>query len=511
MRIFRNNFDGSNPWTNYRDVVTSDMTGNVAVGGELSNVGGWNKVISNTGVPHSKIITRATTGDIRTGVYSHSNWNGQRGLLGTESNHDLSLITNSVPHLTINKAGNVGVGTLTPAAKLDVNGGNDGIRVTNNTNEGPRLRLVNTAKTATGQTQDWSIWNMTGGYGNKLSFWRYNGDGANAGSAMDILDSGEVIIPGGIYSRKMNNMYYNNEAIIYDDIFTALNRVIFKNGNPVGWNQTHPVWNGKRILNIGNADNNFPNTLRVVVPAGNSVIWVRILNDRWSIFKLFDANGNILGRYGSGHRRLNNYMPNGGTHESFHNFHLWMPIPLNTLTGGTFHLASGSGGNGHDCWISGIAFSKNPWNHAMNSAVMYHWAVNGGGAIPWSTENWNNDQLARFDNGNTYTIRVPIVPSGRDKLLYFIEHNNNWNASTYGWIQVKNMTNNTFVDVERLRTTYDNPFARHHNSAKYQRYLALIIPSSFIRPNDRFIDVTFSMGGMNSNFHIREIGTHDLY
>jgi hypothetical protein len=31
-----------------------------------------------------------------------------------------------------------------------------------------------------------------------------------------------------------------------------------------------------------------------------------------------------------------------------------------------------------DDWISGIAFSKNIWNHAKNSAVAYHWAINGG-------------------------------------------------------------------------------------------------------------------------------------
>jgi hypothetical protein len=88
----------------------------------------------------------------------------------------------------------------------NVNGGNDGLSVTNNTNEGPRLRLVNTAKTAVGQTQDWSLWNMTGGYGNKLAFWRYNGDGTNAGPAMEILDNGNVNVFGDLNLTKNANI-----------------------------------------------------------------------------------------------------------------------------------------------------------------------------------------------------------------------------------------------------------------------------------------------------------------
>lgn len=73
----------------------------------------------------------------------------------------------------------------------------DNISATNKTNEGGRLRILNELKSGkAGQTSDWSIWNMTGAYGNKLSFWRYNGDGKNAGPALDLLDDGNVVIPG---------------------------------------------------------------------------------------------------------------------------------------------------------------------------------------------------------------------------------------------------------------------------------------------------------------------------
>jgi hypothetical protein len=31
-----------------------------------------------------------------------------------------------------------------------------------------------------------------------------------------------------------------------------------------------------------------------------------------------------------------------------------------------------------ECWISGLAFGKNIWNHAYNTAISYHLAINGG-------------------------------------------------------------------------------------------------------------------------------------
>ncbi len=69
------------------------------------------------------------------------------------------------------------------------------------TAEGGRVSIFNTKKDGkAGQTNQWAIWNMTEGYGNKLSFWRYNGDGANAGPAMDLMDNGEVVIPGNLNS-----------------------------------------------------------------------------------------------------------------------------------------------------------------------------------------------------------------------------------------------------------------------------------------------------------------------
>jgi len=92
--------------------------------------------------------------------------------------------------------------TLTMPGALNVTNSlsaNDNISVKNKTNEGGRIRILNSLKDGKkDQTNDWSIWNMTGGYGNKLSFWRYNGDGTNAGSLMDLNDNGTVTISGNL-------------------------------------------------------------------------------------------------------------------------------------------------------------------------------------------------------------------------------------------------------------------------------------------------------------------------
>ena len=71
------------------------------------------------------------------------------------------------------------------------------INVSNKTNEGGRISIINELKNGKAdQTNNWTIFNMAGHYGNKLSFWRYNGDGANAGPALDIYDNGNTDIKG---------------------------------------------------------------------------------------------------------------------------------------------------------------------------------------------------------------------------------------------------------------------------------------------------------------------------
>jgi len=156
-------------------------------------------------------------------------------------------------------------------------------------------------------------------------------------------------------------------------------------------------------------------------------------------------------------------------------------------------------------WISGVAFGKNLWNHAKNSAVAYYWAINGGSGVTWESESWNNDVLGKITKGIVSELKVPVVYSGKDKLLYLIEHNANWIGTMHTNIYAND------VIIDKFRSSYDNPFARHHNSKAFSRYVATKIPNELIKKEDKFVTIKIDMTLQNTDFHFREIGTHDYF
>lgn len=336
------------------------------------------------------------------------------------------------------------------------------------------------------------------------------------------LQSNELFQMMKFYKQK--DRMYNNGAIIYQNIFDALNtNIIAKNGAPVGWDQTNwlsKLWNGYPILNIGNGVNTGINGLKINIASlaktdsftngfgqldqfddYSRVIWVRVLSDRFFSVKLMDDNGVLVNSFASGKRNLTSINPNGNQNDSGYAYaHQWVPIAIPSPIKTNYYLVSQ---DKSDTWISGIAFSKNPWNHAMNSALAYAWAVNGGTATTWESDNWNNDVLSKFVNGTTYTLNVPIVWSQYDKLVYFIEYNNNWNGGSH-----KKVTANG-VQIENFSSTFTNPFATHINSKMYNRYFATKIPNNLIKQGDKTVTLTIDMTGCNEPIYFREIGTHD--
>jgi len=88
------------------------------------------------------------------------------------------------------------------SGRIDVNGGISA----NIANEaGGCVQILNTSKTGR-NINNWTIWNMTGGYGNLLSFWRYAADGTNLGTQLGLYDDGHSVffnrleVYGGLYS-----------------------------------------------------------------------------------------------------------------------------------------------------------------------------------------------------------------------------------------------------------------------------------------------------------------------
>ena len=237
------------------------------------------------------------------------------------------------------------------------------------------------------------------------------------------------------------------------------------------------------------------------VPAGYDLIWICHLNDRRMAVRVQskDYPTDIQTSYGFGQHNLNEVYPDGSMSDSSWNFHKWMPLVLYRTGIHYIHCDF----PGLECWFSGIAFGKNILNHAKSYCPTYFYKLNGGDIIE-DHGMWNNDEVGRINLGNIKTIYVPIIPNGKDKLLYYIAHNNNWDET------ISNVLVN-YKPIERFKTTYVNPFSIHINSKIYQRYYAAKISKDYYGENDRFVKVTFDTTTLSLNhFYFRGFGSHDF-
>ena len=450
---------------------------------------------------------------------------------------DASLANTSIKGSLTTADGNVGIGVASPGATLDVSG-------KSNTDKQISLQL------RSGNTSsDFRSNQITFGYANTDTYrhaiksrhnggeqknnaldfyvWQYNKDkpdpAAIGGLLTMTLNGGNVGIgktdPGakldvdGVVRAKvfaatspLRNRMYPDGPVVYQEIFNAKdNNVIAKLGNP-GYDETtykSQLWNDRHMIKFGGNNETDGNGLRVTIPAGFDTVWIRVLGERWNVVHAYFLDGakEDLGQWTGGLRSSNSYSPDGTLTDSYKVAHQWIPIPAGRS--GELALISKPNTNA-DFWISGIAFSKNPWAHAVQSALGYHWRVNGGEATVWGEGDWNSDTLSKINAKTNLELKVPVVPSGRDKLLYLVEHNSNWNGTMHTGITVNGKP------IQRFMATYDNPFARHWNSKLYERYIAASIPAALVAANARYLSVRIDMSKQDEGIHFREIGTHDV-
>ncbi|MEB3360456.1 MAG: hypothetical protein VKK04_27275 [Synechococcales bacterium] len=314
-------------------------------------------------------------------------------------------------------------------------------------------------------------------------------------------------------TNPMEHWMYPADPIVYQDIFEALRvEAIAKYKNPTGYNDKQHTsanpWCDRPLICFADKTPDDSGAL-IMVPEGYDTVWVRVPGDCWYRFKarFFDLSKEDLGYWTAGKRHGNCYCPDGSLTDSHSNVHQWLPIPVGRagkllLTNRVSNLPTSA------MWLSGLAFSRNPWAHATQSGFGYHWAVNGGTPIGWDRDAWNGDILAAIKPKTNCELMVPYVWTGRDKLLYLINHNNNWNGCMHSSITVNGQP------IENFMATYDNPFARHWSSKTYNRYIAACIPAHLIpKPTAEvppLLRVKIDMGKQDSDLAFREIGTHDL-
>jgi hypothetical protein len=310
-------------------------------------------------------------------------------------------------------------------------------------------------------------------------------------------------------TNPLRHRMYPADPLVYQDIFDALKKeAIAKLGTPQydekRWGGTE-LWNDRHLIKFGSNNEADGNGAVVTIPTDYDTVWVRVLGERWAAIKAYfrDGGQEDLGLWVGGRRCANCYCPDGTLSDGYAGAHQWLPIP--TGRAGKLALIAKPHTNG-DFWLSGLAFSRNPWAHAAQSAVGYHWALNGGDSTAWLENEyfWNSDLNSAINAKTNLELRVPVVPSGRDKLLYLIECNNNWNGCMHNGITVNDHR------IERFMATYDNPFARHWNSKWYNRYIAARIPADLIPTDARWLKVRIDMSKQDNHIHFREIGTHDL-
>lgn len=334
-----------------------------------------------------------------------------------------------------------------------------------------------------------------------------------------------------LVSSPLNDyMYLPNECIIWSNIKSKINNDIRAINTSFDMTYDNSKWpsndvNSKFIYSTttrGTKESN-DTGLEITIPNPPSganydynVLWVQTLNDNWKTFKVFTRNPyTSFGKYAIGLEWLNNISPNGAIHNERWDRFVWYPVPFKMSSDRKIMINNFHAGG--DCWYSGFAFSTNPWNHCKLSALSIHWQTNKdlesamdntNPAITWHSDRWNNQPMAIFGSNTEPIFKIPFVNSGNDKVFYIIEHNNSWGPGIIN-VSIQNSDGTNYTSLGGLYDSFNNPFARHHNSVNFQRYLGIIIPKNLLPANINFLTIKLSIPYNNNGFVFREVGTHN--
>ena len=235
---------------------------------------------------------------------------------------------------------------------------------------------------------------------------------------------GEAVrAPVFISTSRMIHRMYPASPLIYEDIFVALDRgVIAKLGNPRledDWNVRHTAakpYRGRPLLQLGSSNDSDGNGAVVTVPEGYNTLWLRVHGGGGSAgLKAYflDGAGEALGHW-SGAQRPYQVCPDGslpdnaGAKEGYE--HQWLAIPVGR-SGKVALISQQSDGY---VWYSGVAFSRNPWAHAAQSARGCALGFNGSRGVTWHSAQYFGDQAGSIapSQAGSYSFSAQWGSSG---------------------------------------------------------------------------------------------------
>ena len=296
-----------------------------------------------------------------------------------------------------------------------------------------------------------------------------------------------------------------SDAIIYENPFDALNhsgntgRPVSKLGSP-SWDEAqfkNSMWNSKNMFEYGRATESDGNGMEIDVPDGFDTIWIRTTGDTYQAIKAYSLeDSHQYGVFCTENGRIrNNIDPSGANPWNFWNKHFWQPIPVRS--GDRVAVVAVSGGAIAN-WCCGLGFSKNNHNWTFQNA--FHVANNGS-----ETANhggvYQNDVFYYLAENTNVHLKIPVIPDGEDKILYFEMINDDWNNGVHKEVVVNGTV------IEKLRKNFINPIATLKNSKAFAYYLGAVVPSELITSN--FLDVQINTQYISGAFSFREAGTHN--
>lgn len=301
------------------------------------------------------------------------------------------------------------------------------------------------------------------------------------------------------------------------------------------------------------ASGNIGFTIQVPTPSQlgfvPSILWVEVYNSSILQIQITD-DASFTNQHVFNSNDYNLIAPDGNITQNLYiqyNQPVWIPMPFNynTISPTKRLILSRAFANTDRFKISGIAFSTNPWNnlimHAL--AIMYNSNKLSGDlrynnpAMLTGSSTSNSEYVAWREtsgptNPSNIIVRIPVINSGVDKILYLITHNDAWNENMKAVYIFQNpdvqptipnnkdlttvtpaeTASNPMIRLDNFTTTFSNPFSRHYNSSLYNRYIGTVIPSNLIKSNYIIIGLQLPVAFNATSTlgtYIKHIGTHD--